>query len=76
MANKLLPEPIYLNHKDGAAFIHIKEDELRQMFDKGLIFRYPRKGEGFRYKIKELIALADAIDSGKIKILENYKKPK
>lgn len=66
--SKFTPEPIYLNQKDGAALIHISPDELKRFADKGLIPRYPRKGEGFRYKIKELIALADQIDQGNIKI--------
>lgn len=70
---KHLPPPIYLNQKDGAAFIHLKEDELKQMFDRLLIKRYPRSGSGFRYKIKELIQLADAIDRGEI-VINQIKK--
>lgn len=68
------PAPIYLNHKDGAELIQISPDELRRFFEQGLINRYPRKGEGFRYKIKELLVLADAIDRGEIKIIPNYNK--
>lgn len=66
--SKFQPEPIYLNHKDGAAFIHISPDELKKFYEQGMIKRYPRKGEGFRYKIKELIYLADQIDLGNIKV--------
>ncbi len=68
MATKLLPEPIYLNQKEGAAFIRVKENFLNKAHKDGLINRYKRQGKGFVYKIKELLALADSIDKEQILI--------
>lgn len=63
---RLTPEPVYLNQKEGAALIKVDEKKLAELSQKGLINRCPRGGKGFVYKIKELLYLAEKIDTGVI----------
>lgn len=61
-----MPEPVYLNQKDGAALIKVDEKKLAELAKNGQINRCPRGGKGFVYKIKELLYLAEKIDAGVI----------
>lgn len=72
---QFLPEPIYLNQKDAAEYIHVSPDILREFAKQGLIHKCPREGSDFRYKIKEFVALAEAIDLGQI-VIPNRNKSK
>lgn len=65
---KRLPEPIYLNQKEAAAWLRLQEEHLKKASEDGLITRCKRKGEGFVYKIKELLSLVDMIDRGEYKL--------
>lgn len=64
-----IPEPMYLNQKEAAAWIRVKEEDLAKAFKNGLIRRCKRQGTGFVYKIAELLQLAEAIDNGEINII-------
>lgn len=74
MSKRFTPEPLYLNQKEAAELIQVHPDTLRWASNNGLLHRCPREGSGFRYKIKELVVLAEAIDLGQIVIPNRNKK--
>lgn len=65
---KMLPEPIYLNQREAAAYLRVKETTLKEAHEKGLINRFKRGTKDFVYKISELLQLAEAIDNEVITI--------